>query len=155
MTWHIHPSLCLLSWNCYSIVDFRGKHGSDYHFNPKARIIVFLFYSYPHYSSSHSLWDNFQSEVCLCEWVFIFRVDESLDGRLYTVSQSCETEQCCYLKLINSSIFEHVSKTVHHCWLRLCIIIVICLLATCPYAYIHVCVHAHRPLSSHHRNNLP
>lgn len=50
------------------------------------------------------------------------------------------------LTLIKSSTFEHVSTAAHQCWPRLfMIMIVICLLATCPYLDNHVRAHT-KPL---------
>lgn len=71
---------------------------------------------------------------CVCEWLCVFCWGEPW----WRGFQAAVWQSCC-LRLINSSVFEHVSTTVHHCWLRLCII-VICLLATWPHLHIYSCV---------------
>lgn len=100
-----------------------------------------MFYSYSYYSSSDSVSDSFQSEVCVCV-LLLFLIKGLMEG----FSGSCITGYSCCLTLIKSNIFEHVSTTAHHCWLRLCIIvIVICLLATCPYLHQRVRAHLQPP----------
>lgn len=78
-------------------------------FNPKAWIIGFVFYSYPHYSSSYSVTDSFQ-------WCVHNEYVESLRGVcFFGRERSCMASAAAVLRLINSNIFKHVSTTVHHC----------------------------------------
>ncbi len=50
--------------------------------------------------------------VCVCVCAVCY-VEESPDGGVF--SELYDRVKSCCLRLINSSIFEHVSTTAHHC----------------------------------------